>query len=123
MRSRTIATIAATVTWALTGACSRPNEAAGDLAPEGVIGLQVQNDNFLDIDVFAVTGGQPARLGMVTGHTARSFALRPGMAVRDLRIVATPIGGRGQASTGSVVVAPGQTIVFTVGSTLGNSTV
>jgi len=40
-----------------------------------------------------------------------------------LRIVATPMGGNGRASSGEVIVSPGQTIEFKIGSILRNSSV
>lgn len=104
-------------------ACSRTNQAAGDISPANAIGLTVTNQNFLDMDVYAVSDGLATRIGMVTGNQTRSFSLNSSLATRDLRIVATPIGGNGRASTGEVLVSPGQTIEFKIGSILRNSTV
>lgn len=104
-------------------ACTRTNEAAGTLAPANVVGLRVQNNNFLDVDVYAVSQGVPTRIGTVTGNSTKSFAIDGSLVTQDFRVIATPIGGSGQASTGAIIVAPGQTIEFTVGSTLRNSTV
>jgi len=115
--------IAATATVSGLGACSHTNEAAGELAPSSAIGLHVRNDNFLDMDVYAVSDGLATRLGTVTGNSSRNFVVNASMAVPDFRIVATPIGGNGRASTGALSVTPGQTIDFTIGSVLRNSTV
>lgn len=104
-------------------ACSHTQEAAGEIAPTRAIGLRVRNDNFLDMDVYAVSDALATRLGTVTGNSSRNFVLDASLATQDLRIVATPIGGNGRASTGVVTVAPGQTIDFTIGSILQNSTV
>jgi hypothetical protein len=106
-----------------TGSCARTNEAAGTLAPANVVSLRVQNNNFLDVDVYAVSQGAPTRLGTVTGNSTGNFVLDGSLVTQDFRIIATPIGARGQASTGAIIVSPGQTIEFTVGSTLRNSTV
>jgi hypothetical protein len=114
---------AATMTLSTATACSHPNEAAGDLAPANAIGLTVKNQNFYDMDVYAVSQGLATRVGTVTGNTTRNFMLHPSMAAQDLRIVATPIGGNGRASSGNVSVGVGQTIEFTIGSALRNSTV
>jgi hypothetical protein len=103
--------------------CSRTGQAAGEVAPAGAIGLHVRNNNFLDMDVYAVSAGLATRLGTVTGNSSRNFVLDPSVATPDLRIVAAPIGGNGRASTGQVLAAPGQTIDFTIGSVLRNSTV
>lgn len=103
--------------------CSRTGEAAGEVAPSSAVGLHVRNNNFLDMDVYAVSAGLATRLGTVTGNGSRNFVLDGSLATPDLRIVATPIGGNGRASTGQVLVSPGQTIDFTIGSILRNSTV
>lgn len=113
----------AVVTGVLATACTRTNEAAGTLVPANVVSLHVQNNNFLDVDVYAVSQGVPTRLGTVTGNSTRNFIIDGSLVTQDFRVIATPIGARGQASTGAIIVSPGQTIEFTVGSTLRNSTV
>ena len=105
-------------------ACSHSQQASGDVAPSTAIGLRVRNNNFLDMDVYAVSAGLATRVGTVTGNTTKNFILDASMADgQDFRIVATPIGGNGRASTGNVSVSPGQLIDFTIGSTLRNSSV
>jgi hypothetical protein len=125
MRSKylLVGLIAATATVSTVGACSHPNELAGDLAPARTIDLHVKNENFLDMNVYTVSDGQATRLGTVTGNGSRNFVLDASLAAQDLRIFATPIGGTGRAATGSIAVAPGQTVDFTIGSVFRNSTV
>jgi len=118
-----IGLFAAAATVPVASACSHTQEAGGEVAPATAIGLHVKNDNFLDMDVYAVSDGLATRLGTVTGNSSRNFVLDATLAVQDFRIVATPIGGNGRASTGAVSVSPGQTIDFTIGSILRNSTV
>jgi len=118
-----IGLVAAAATVPVASACSHTQEAGGEVAPATAIGLHVKNDNFLDMDVYAVSDGLATRLGTVTGNSSRNFVLDATLAVQDFRIVATPIGGNGRASTGAVSVSPGQTIDFTIGSILRNSTV
>jgi hypothetical protein len=106
------------------GACTHNYyEASGEVAPSSIIGLTVRNDNFLDMDVYVVSEGLATRVGTVTGNSSAHFVLNESLASRDLRIVATPIGGNGRASSGSITVEPGQTIDFRIGSTLRNSSV
>ena len=118
-----IGLMAAAVTASTATACSRPNEAGGELAPANSIGLVVKNQNFYDMDVYAVSQGLATRVGTVTGNSSRTFTLHPSLASQDLRIVATPIGGNGRASSGNVQAGAGQTIEFTIGSMLAHSTV
>lgn len=104
--------------------CAHTAQASGDVAPATAIGLRVRNDNFLDMDVYAISAALPTRLGTVTGNSTRNFVLDASMADgQDFRIVATPIGGNGRATTGNIAVSPGQVIDFTIGSTLRNSSV
>ncbi|HEY6830382.1 MAG TPA: hypothetical protein VI259_26195 [Gemmatimonadaceae bacterium] len=114
--------IGATVPMA--GACAHQAQASGDVAPSTAIGLRVRNDNFLDMDVYAISEGLATRLGTVTGNSRHNFVLDASLADgRDFRIVATPVGGNGRATTGNIAVGPGQLIDFTIGSTLRNSSV
>jgi hypothetical protein len=77
--------------------------------------LVVQNQNFNDMDVYAVAGGLATRIGTVTGNSSARFGLSDALYnAPDFRIVATPIGGNGRASTGPVHVSSGQTIEFTI---------
>jgi hypothetical protein len=77
--------------------------------------LAVQNQNFDDIDVCAVAGGLATRIGTVTGNSTARFGLSDVLYnMPDFRIVATPIGGNGRASTGPISVSSGQTIQFTI---------
>jgi hypothetical protein len=59
----------------------------------------------------------------VTGNGSRHFLLDPMVGSRNFRLLAVPIGGAGRASSGTVAVSAGQTIVFTVGAVLANSNV
>jgi hypothetical protein len=118
-----IGLMVATATMPAASACSHANEQAGELAPANTVDLHVKNENFLDMNVFAVADGQATRLGTVTGNSSRNFVVDATLADRDFRIVATPIGGTGRAATGTIAVSPGQTVDFTIGSVLRNSTV
>ena len=95
---------------------------AGAVAAEGAITVRVQNENFADMNVYVVSEGLATRLGTVTGLTSSTFTLDPSFAPSsELRIVATPIGGNGRASSGALVVQPGQTIDFRIASILRQS--
>ena len=104
-------------------ACGRSGEAGGEVVPAGSVGLDVRNQNFLDVDVFQIVDGFSTRLGTVTGNGSRHFLLDPTVGSRNFHLLAVPIGGAGRASSGTVAVSAGQTIVFTVGAVLANSNV
>ena len=97
-----------------------------DLDPQSgnAVGLVVKNDNYADMDVYAVSDGLPTRVGTVTGLSSKTFSVNDSFTKgTDFRIVATPIGGNGRASTGPIVAGAGQTIYFTINTTLRTSTV
>jgi hypothetical protein len=107
-----------------TTACSRTNTLGGEVAPANAVFVHVKNDNFLDMDVYAVSAGLATRIGTVTGNSSRDFVVDASLAAtQDFRIVATPIGGNGRATSGNIQVGAGQTVDFTIGSILRNSTV
>ena len=106
------------------GACGgRTAEAGGEVVPATSVGLDVRNQNFLDVDVFQIVDGFSTRLGTVTGNGSRHFLLDPMVGSRDFHLIAVPIGGAGRASSGTLSVSAGETIVFTVGAVLANSNV
>jgi hypothetical protein len=105
------------------GACSHSNTAYGELSPERAVAVHVQNQNFLDVDVYAVAEGTSTRLGTVTGNSSRNFVVSDATTGQDFSLIATPIGGAGRASTGNITVSGGQTVDFRIGTVLSQSTV
>ena len=106
------------------GAAGCHRGAFANTAPgtQGSVNLVVQNQNFYDMDVYVVSEGLATRIGDVTGNSTARFTLDPSFfPSSELRIVGTPIGGNGRASSGPLNVAPGQTVTFTIGSTLRQS--
>jgi hypothetical protein len=109
------------------GACARSSRtyqtSAGGVAPADAVALHVQNDNFADMDVYVVSEGLATRLGTATGLSSTNFTLDPSFfPTSELRIVATPIGGNGRASSGPLIVNAGQTIEFRIAPRLRQST-
>jgi hypothetical protein len=87
------------------------------------VGVVVKNNNFYDMDVYAVGDGVASRIGSVSGLSSARFSVDESFfSASDVRIVATPIGGNGRASTGPLNVRPGETIYFNVNTNLRTST-
>ena len=87
------------------------------------IPVHVKNENFLDMNVSVVSNGVSRRLGLVSGNSSASFKVEWSLAsAQGIILTATPIGGRGSAGSGSLIVAPGQVIDFKIGSVLRQST-
>lgn len=119
-----IAVLAFAILLAGSMACRSGSPFELDPQSGNAVGLVVKNDNYADMDVYAVSDGLPTRIGTVSGLTTRSFWINDSFTKgTDFRIVATPIGGNGRASTGAISVAAGQTIFFTIHTTLRASTV
>jgi hypothetical protein len=74
--------------------------------------LRVRNQGFLDVNVYAVRGGQRVRLGTVTGNTVQvlripSFLLN---GITPLRFLADPIGNQRTPTSEEIVVSPGDEV-------------
>jgi len=90
--------------------------------PERTVTLTVDNQNFADMDLYAVNNGVFFRIGTVIGESQGTFTIRPlnfnnGL----LQVVARPIGGWGYASTGLLNVRAGDTVDFTISPLLSAS--
>jgi len=95
------------------GSAPRPAE------PDAVV--VVENQAWVDVDVFVVYGGTRSRLGMVTGNSERRFTLRPAVVGRgrDVRFLADPVGSERTAESFEIYVAPGQEVRLTIPSRVG----
>jgi len=78
--------------------------------------IQVQNNNWADVVVYAVSGSQTMRIGDVTTGKIGRFRAPADVdpTIRDFRIRIDPIGPRGSFLTQLISVGPGQTIYVTV---------
>ncbi|HEY6157171.1 MAG TPA: hypothetical protein VIV88_06930 [Gemmatimonadales bacterium] len=98
----------------LAGACHRP--AAAPLNPRAEVAVTVDNQNFLDMDVFLIRGGQRVRLGMVPGLSTRILMVRPELIGygTEVQFELHPIGGRGNPLSETISVRPGDVIHLTI---------
>jgi hypothetical protein len=78
--------------------------------------LQVDNQGFQDMDVFAARFGQRARLGLATALHKTNFTIPSALisGLTPLRFVADPIGGSRPSVSQEITVAPGDTVVMTI---------
>lgn len=98
-------------------------ESGGDVALSNSIAIQVKNQNFADVDVYAILeGGVAQRLGTVTGNTVGNFSLSASQVpTGTVRLFADAIGGAGAASSGQLLVNAGNTITFTIAPAIAQS--
>jgi hypothetical protein len=78
--------------------------------------VQVDNQGFSDMTVYAVRNSQRVRLGIATGNGKTSFNIPSGIVggLTTLRFIADPIGGRRNSVSQEITVAPGDTVVLTI---------
>ncbi len=99
---------------------SVPNPFAGGAqAGEDRLRIQVQNMNFNDVTVYAVSAGQRIRLGNVTGKTDESFQIDWNFA-NPIAFQVDVIGGRG-CNTSAIAVDPGARVWVQIPSEMGIS--
>ncbi len=119
-------------------ACARPVRipAAGDSAAAPAesrtparapdVDVVVENHNSSDVTVtLQGAGGRRVRLGNVSGSTTRTlrFAAELAAASQPLVLLAHPIGARETFTSERFTVQPGQQVVLTLGSRIGQSSV
>jgi hypothetical protein len=78
--------------------------------------VKVQNQNFLDMVVYVLSGGQRIRLGTVGGLSMQILTL-PDYIVRgsgQLQFELHPIGGRANPRSETISVRPGDEVELTV---------
>ena len=78
--------------------------------------VQVDNQGFLDMTVYAARSSQRVRLGIATGNAKTNFNIPSVLmsGLTPLRFVADPIGGRRASVSQEITVAPGDTVVLTI---------
>ena len=90
----------------------------GAVEPRSETTVRVENQNFLDMDVFVVQNGMRIRLGRAASLTTAVFTIPPDF-VRNstqLRFDLRPIGGGGAATqrTETIPVQPGDQVVLMI---------
>jgi hypothetical protein len=104
----------------------KASTAASRPAPErDGVPVQIYNQNFSDMNIYFVNGGQRWLLGRVGGLLKATLTIPPGIAMGDaqVRLLAEPIGGNAPITTPLLVVPPGQTVYWTIGSDQTSSSV
>jgi hypothetical protein len=84
----------------------------GDAPDEEPTTIEIQNQGFLDANVFVMRGGQRVRLGTVPGVSTRTFTIPRGVIFggTTVRFVAEPIGSRASPTSHDITVFPGDNL-------------
>jgi hypothetical protein len=119
------ATLVAFVALASCSSVERTGTAGGEVVSNAdAVSLVVVNNNYADVDVYAVRAGSRVRIGTVTGNSKSSFRLDPSLyPTGDLSLYAYPIGGFGSARSGRLSVARGDEVEFRIMPVIDQSTV
>lgn len=88
------------------------------------IPVQIDNQNFSDMNVYLIARGGRWLVGTVPGMSKTTLTIPASLAPSDLRVVlrAEPIGGRGASTTPTLIVPVGQQIYWNIGSDPAMST-
>lgn len=112
---------------AATSACNstRIGSAGGDVAPAyAPVSVELRNENYNDMAVYVVAHGVAARIATVMGNETSTITLDPSFyEAQDMQIIARPIGGLGGATTGRLMLRPGDRLEFRIAQNLPASTI
>lgn len=102
----------------LAAGCGHAGKAAAPSppAPRAATTVKVDNQNFLDMDIYVLSDGARFRLGMVRGLSTEVFTI-PDDIVRispQVRFELHPIGGRANPRTETITVMPGDHLELTI---------
>jgi hypothetical protein len=109
----------------LSSACgaSRTTPTSNPEPSSDEIPVQIDNQNFSDMEIYVVRNGQRLLIGQAGGLTKTTLTIRN--AARGdgrVRLLAEPIGGARPIATPTLVVPRGQSIFWTIGSDPATST-
>lgn len=116
---RSLAGLALTLA-ALAAGCTTPTQTGANAsasAQTAVTTVKVENQAFLDMDIFVVPqGGGRQRLGTATGNSSTVLRIpsRLLFGATTLRFIADPVGGSHAEVSTSIVVTPGDQVVMTI---------
>jgi hypothetical protein len=90
---------------------------------DDVTRVEVTNDNWSDIRVYAERDGQRVRLGSVTTMRTEVFRLPADLlqGSGSIRLIADPIGAGERHVTHRILIWPGQTVRYNVANHIGVS--
>jgi len=96
--------------------CSTLHRGSQNETDRGPTVVQVDNQGFLDMTVYASRSGQRQRLGIAPGNTKANLQVPQILmsGLTPLRFIADPIGGNRASVSQEITVVPGDTVVLTI---------
>lgn len=113
---KTIQTITISVLLLAAGACAGIGGGSGNPNPNEPTVVEVDNQGFVDMTIYAVRNSQRYRLGIATGNGKTRLTIPPSVSsgLATLRFIADPIGGRRNSVSEEITIAPGDTVVLMI---------
>lgn len=96
--------------------CAALHRGSPAIDPNQPTVVQVDNEGFLDMTVYAARSSQRVRLGIASGNGKTNLDVPMSLinGLTPLRFVADPIGGQRASVSQEITVAPGDTVVLTI---------
>ena len=110
---------------ALAAACSTARKPEVGAAPieadstSGSVKVRIDNQNYADMNIYLLNNGVRMLVGTAQGLSNTTLTLPSGAAGGNgwkVRLLADPVGGADIITTGSLLVAPGESVYWTIGS-------
>ena len=100
---------------AIVAACAGRSQDTGP-EPANSAMVQVENQGFTDMVIYAISGGQRIRLGLVTGNSTKTFTVPRYLTggAGPIRFLADPIGGNRTPVSEEMSVRPGDLVTLTI---------
>jgi hypothetical protein len=103
----------------------KPGTAAAEAAESGrsKTRVEIDNQNYSDMNIYLIDQGTRVLLGSASGLSKTTLLIPAGIARGnwEVRLLADPIGGTSPIRTPELLVAPGQSVYWTIGSDPANS--
>jgi hypothetical protein len=100
---------------AILTACAGRSQDTGP-GPASSAMVQVENQGFTDMVIYAISGGQRVRLGLATGNSTKTFTIPRYLigGAGPIRFLADPIGGNRTPVSEEMSVQPGDLVTLTL---------
>jgi hypothetical protein len=105
-----------------TGCAGKHKESTRPL-PTTPTSLRIENQNWLDVNIYVVHDGQRSRIGAATAARTTELMIPPSMLgqLGTIRLVADPVGSSTAITSPTVVVKEGTRLVWTLATDLSRS--
>src|SRR4026209_1497226 len=113
---KTIQTITLALLLLVAGACAGMGGGSGNPSPNEPTVVEVDNQGFADMTIYAVRTSQRYRLGIATGNRKTRLTIPTSVSsgLSPLRFIADPIGGRRNSVSQEITIAPGDIVVLMI---------